>query len=316
MGSDDKKLSVVINTKNEERNISDCINSVKEIADEIIVVDMHSSDNTVGIAKKLGAEVYKVKDYGWVEPVREYSFSKSKYNWILMLDADERIPEKLGGKILEIIKNNEFDVVDFPRKDIFFGKWIRYTKPWWPDYQIRLFKKGYIKLTVAIHPLLKIKGKVLKLEPKEENAIVHYNAENVGIWLEKIDRHTSKEKYFESRKNLTAKELLSIFDEEVTLRFIVEEGFKDGFHGYVLSKFMEFYKFLEFVKYWEKNGYREIFSDEVIKEAVRIRYGLATKEKLDMMKNQISELSEMKASKFFKIWQIYCNLRKRFFREK
>jgi len=316
MESDDKKLSVVINTKNEEKNISDCINSVKKIADEIIVVDMHSSDNTGGIAKELGAKVYKVKDYGWVEPVREYSFNKAKYNWILMLDADERIPEKLGERILEIIRENEFDVVNFPRKDIFFRKWIRYTKPWWPDYQVRLFKKGYVKWTIAVHPLLKIKGKVLRLDPKEENAIVHYNAENVEIWLAKIDRHTSKGKYFESQKNLTAEKLLKIFDEEVSLRFIGGDGFKDGLHGYILSKFMEFYKFLEFVKYWEKNEYREIFSNGVIKEAVQMRYGLATKEKLNMMKNQISELSEMKASKFFKVWQIYCNLRKKLFKEK
>ena len=109
-------ISVVINTKNEEHNIKDCIDSAKDLADEIIVVDMQSSDKTVEIAQKSGAKTFSVPDYGYVEPARNFALSKPEYKWTLVLDADERLPEKLKALISRLTEENKYDGFKFPFK--------------------------------------------------------------------------------------------------------------------------------------------------------------------------------------------------------
>ena len=101
------ELSVVINTKNEEKNISDCVESVKNIASEIIVCDMQSTDNTIKIAKSLGAKVISVKDYGYVEPAKMKAIKAAKFDWILIIDTDER----MGGVLQNKIKTNKNQIV-------------------------------------------------------------------------------------------------------------------------------------------------------------------------------------------------------------
>src|SRR3989338_8352719 len=97
-------LSVVITAWNEEKNIARAISSAKPIADEIVVVDTESTDKTAELAKKLGARVFHHKNTGIVEPVRNFSISKAKGDWILLLDADEEISQELAGYIKKAVK--------------------------------------------------------------------------------------------------------------------------------------------------------------------------------------------------------------------
>ena len=97
------KISVVINTYNEEKNISRCLESVKGFADEIIVVDMHSADKTVEIAKKYGAQVFEHEYTRYVEPARNFALSRATGDWILLIDADEELSGTLRKKLEEII---------------------------------------------------------------------------------------------------------------------------------------------------------------------------------------------------------------------
>ncbi|MDP3994785.1 MAG: glycosyltransferase family 2 protein, partial [bacterium] len=125
------KISVVIITLNEEKNLPRAINSVKGFADEIVVVDMESGDRTVEIAKKLGAKVYSHKKVGYVEPARKFAISKTKWNYILILYADEVISSKLAKTLKGLPRGGRMDssgvaVADYyrvPRKNIIFGKW-------------------------------------------------------------------------------------------------------------------------------------------------------------------------------------------------
>ncbi|HTK03368.1 MAG TPA: glycosyltransferase family 2 protein, partial [Alphaproteobacteria bacterium] len=118
------KISVVINTINEEQALPRALASVRNLADEIVVVDMESIDKTVEIAKKLGAKVFTHQKIGYVEPARNFAISNTVGDWILILDADEEVQPNLIKKFKEIVKNPKADYYRVPRKNIIFGRWI------------------------------------------------------------------------------------------------------------------------------------------------------------------------------------------------
>ena len=137
------KVTAIINTLNEEKNIERVIKSVA-FADEILVCDMYSDDNTAVIAKKLGAKVILHKRTGYVEPARNFAISKAENEWVLILDADEEIPNSLSDKFLDIVnKGGVATFVEIPRKNIIFGHWMK-ASMWWPDYHVRFFRKGEV----------------------------------------------------------------------------------------------------------------------------------------------------------------------------
>ena len=145
------KLSVGIITYNEENRIGKTLDSVKEIADEIIVVDSESSDRTVEIAKAKGAQVFieKWKGYG---PQKNSVLEKCSGDWILLIDADEVVSIELKDKIKDIINgNSDSDVYKIKLRNICFGKEIKYGG--WDDYVIRLWKKG--KVTISDRKFMK-----------------------------------------------------------------------------------------------------------------------------------------------------------------
>src|SRR3989344_9344781 len=113
-------ISVVINTWNEEKNLPRSIASIKDLASEIIVVDMESTDKTKEVAKKLGAKVFDHKYVGYVEPARNSALEYAKGPWILILDADEEIPDKLAKQLQKIAKEEKYDFYRLPRKNIIF----------------------------------------------------------------------------------------------------------------------------------------------------------------------------------------------------
>lgn len=306
-------ISLVINTKNEEANIVDCIASAKDIVDEIVVVDMKSTDKTIALAKKMGAKVYPIQDYGIVDPARNLAISKASYEWVLLLDADERISSPLKVKLLKIVDKDKFGVVRIPRKNIIFEKWIKHTF-WWPDYQERFFKVGYIDWPKGIHEPPISRGNVLTLKPVEQNALLHKNYKNIDQFLERMIRYTAHERNLDKRKNLTANDAASFFENEFINRYFLQKGYKDGLHGYFLSKFMEFYRLVEIARFWERNKYKDIINPNEIYNLEKKRRGWSISESAsNSLRKQISELnytlSQIKASRFFKIWQFYCRLR-------
>ncbi|MCL4417363.1 MAG: glycosyltransferase family 2 protein, partial [Actinobacteria bacterium] len=143
------KLSAVISAFNEEKKIEDCLKSVVHLAEEIIVVDNASTDNTSKIAKKYATKVYSQKnDPRLIDLQKNFGFEKATGDWILCLDADERITPELNEEIRGLLKNGESDTEGYyiPRKNIIFNKWIKHTG-WYPDYQLRLFRREKGKFT-------------------------------------------------------------------------------------------------------------------------------------------------------------------------
>jgi glycosyltransferase involved in cell wall biosynthesis len=213
------KLSVVISAYNEERKIEDCLKSVKGVADEIIFIDNTSSDSTVEIAKKYTDKIFIKKNNPMLNVNKNYGFTKASGEWILNLDADERLTAELTSEISKAIENTSVDGYLIPRKNILFGKWIRHSI-WWPDYQLRLFRKGSGKFAEAhVHELLEVDGVVEKLE----HPMIHFNYETVSQYLYKLENI-----YTESEvENIISKnKKLYWFD---ALRMPTEDFFKTYF---------------------------------------------------------------------------------------
>ena len=293
-------ISLIIHTKNEERNIKDCILSAKRIVDEIIVADMASTDKTLKIAKSLGALILELPAVGFVDNFRNLAIAKAKFEWILNFDADERITRELQKKFLKIVKEDKFDVVLAPRKCIRFNKWIRYGGHW-PDSQLILFKKSAMRWPDKInqaHILPILKGRILTLEPKEENAFIHYNIENLKHLLSKIVWYTTLEgsgDYFKKNK-FTPENLINYYKGEFRYRYIEEKGYKDGIRGFIIAKFREYYKFLEFVNWWERKGYPEVFNQNELLDAI-------------LEKEEVERIEAFGVSKIYKLWKFYHKMK-------
>ncbi len=252
------KISVVINTLNEEKNIERVIRSVS-FADEIIVCDMYSDDNTAVIAKRMGAVVLLHKRMGYVEPARNFAISKASHEWILILDADEEVSESLENKIKELInKPGVVTHVEIPRKNIIFGSWIK-SSQWWPDTHTRLFKAGSVIWGNKIHSKPKTEGQGLTLSSEERNAIIHHHYTSISQFILRMDRYTSIE-----AKDLRANGYKFVWTDLITKplgeflgRFFANQGFKDGVHGLALGLLQAFSFFVVYLKVWELQGFEK-----------------------------------------------------------
>ena len=168
------KISVVINTLNEASSLPRAIASVKDLASEIVVTDMESDDGTSEAAKSLGAKVFTHKRLSFVEPVRNFGIEKATGDWVLIMDPDEELTPRLLKEIKSIVDKDKADYVRIPRKNIVFGKWLKHSR-WWPDYNIRLFKKGAVSWNEVIHAAPMTVGKGIEVEADEDLAIIHHH---------------------------------------------------------------------------------------------------------------------------------------------
>jgi len=251
-----KLISVVIATLNEEKNIADCLKSVRGLADEMIVVDAGSQDKTREIAKKFGAKVYKIKNYPIFHKNKQTAVDKAKGEWILQLDADERISVSLRDEILSIascqlpVASNGYFI---PRKNWFLGKFL--TKGGqYPDYVIRLFKKGKGKFPCkSVHEQIKIDGAVGYLK----NPIIHLADPCFSRYLSRFNRYTGldAQKLAKEKKRpgfLMGFDYFAIKPAVWFLKtYFRHKGFVDGFQGFLFSLFSSLRFPIIYIKFWE-----------------------------------------------------------------
>jgi (heptosyl)LPS beta-1,4-glucosyltransferase len=246
-------ISVVINTHNEADKLKDCLRSVRQLVDEIVVVDMESTDESVAVARKFGAQIYQEKLVPYVELIRNQSINKAKSDWVLVLDPDERIPPSLAKELKKIVEEDKFEVVNIPRKNIIFNKWIRHTN-WWPDRQIRFYKKGRVVWSSRIHSAPEVRGRILILPAKEELAIEHLNYESVSQFLSRQNRYSEilAQNYFDEGQRFS---WFNFFWRPARIflqRYLRHAGFLDGFHGLAITFLAMFSQIATEVKLWEK----------------------------------------------------------------
>ncbi|MBI2596853.1 glycosyltransferase family 2 protein [Candidatus Daviesbacteria bacterium] len=271
-----KSISVVINTLNEEKNIANAIRSVAW-ADEILICDMFSDDKTVEVAKKFGAKVIFHKRVNFVEPARNFAISKASNKWILVLDSDEQIPNSLKNRLIEIAdKFKEIDFVRIPRKNLIFNKWMRASQ-WWPDYNIRFFKKGKVKWSDKIHRPPGTSGEGIDLEADEQWAIIHHNYQTISQFIVRMNRYTQIEAEELRRQGYEFiwQDLLEKPLNEFLSRFFVSKGYKDGIHGLSACLLQAFSFLVVYLKLWELNSFKEQPIDLSMLEKEKVKMGFA-----------------------------------------
>ena len=250
-------LSVVINTKNSENTLEAALKSVEDFATEIIVVDMMSVDKTVQLAKKFTSHVFQAsQDWDYVEPARNQALRKVSQPWVLILDADEEIPALLMKKVAALISEENADVTAYflPRKNEIFGKFMTGTG-WWPDYQLRLFKRGSVQWSDQIHSTPDVDGKTAYLEESAELAIVHHNFQHVSQFIDRLNRYTTIEASKKSKANVKESDVIGEFHSEFLRRLFQENGIDEGVHGVGLSVLQSTYRLVSTLKVWENSDF-------------------------------------------------------------
>ncbi len=248
-------ISAVINVRNEAEALTKCLRSIKNIVDEIIIVDMDSTDGSQEVAKNAGAKLYSYRPMKYVEPARNFALSKATGKWILLLDPDEFLNKTLKKELLNITKRNDVDYVKIPRKNIIFNKWMRHSNCW-PDYLIRFFKKGAVNWKKEIHSQPIVKGNGTTLLDSEKLAIHHNNYTSISQFVTRAVRYSGiqADELFAQDYKLKTSDFILKPIQEFNSSFFFAEGYKDGFHGLVFSILQAFAIALIYIRLWEKQG--------------------------------------------------------------
>ncbi len=250
-------VTVVIQTRNEEANIAECIESVLYFTNSIVVIDTESTDRTVEIAKKYKVQVHTYPYSRYVEPARQFGIEKAPADWVFLLDADERIPKALSSEIKQTIANTSFTHFKIPRKNIFGHKvWLKYGG-WWPDHQIRLiYKPSFKQWPARIHSTPVLEGSMGYLQ----NPFIHYFHGDVEKMVEKtiVYEDIESELLATAGRPASTGTFFRKFAGEFFRRFIKNTGFIDGSTGILESVYQAFSKTITWLYVYEKKKNRSV----------------------------------------------------------
>lgn len=230
------KLSVVIISKNSEEYIADAIVSA-QFADEVVILDNFSTDNTQNIAKKLGAKIYEHEWLGFGKQ-KNKAISLAKNNWVFVLDSDERITPKLQQEVLQILENPQKNGYFVPRLNNFFGKYIRFCGLY-PDASIRLFDKTQAQFNeVPVHESVQLNDAgILK------NHMLHLAYESIDEFIAKQQKYAK----LSTKQPNTFKMIFSPIWTFIKI-YVLRGGFLEGWRGFVIAKIYAQYTFWKYKK--------------------------------------------------------------------
>lgn len=278
-----QSLSVVLSVHNEESVLDDALKSVKEIADEIIIVNNESTDNSVKVAKKYTKNILEHKNNPLIlNQAKNYGFSKTKSDWVFSLDPDERVSPELAKEITAIVSSGSlrnshlltevsYPSVNgywIPRKNFVFNKWLEHGI-WYPDYQLRLFRREKGKFpAVHNHEFLSVKGKTEKLK----GHLIHKSYSSITEYIDKFNytyTDNEAETFIKSGKKIVWIDAVRWPLSDFLTNFFARKSYKDGLHGLVLSMLQAFYALEVFTKIWERQGFWEYDSKNLAKDVKR-----------------------------------------------
>ena len=241
-------LSAVVLTRNEEKHIRECLASVQDFANELLVLDSYSTDRTAALAQEMGARV-ESRAFDDYPNQRNAALELARGDWIFFIDADERATPAVGA---EICAATSGPMVGYwiPRRNFIFGKEIRHTG-WSPDYQPRVLRKGRARFDPAreVHELVLWDGEVGYLgEP-----LIHYNYESLAQFRKKQIQYTQYEAqiWYAEGKRARGRGFVGQPLREFLRRFITLQGWRDGGYGLLLSVLMAYYAFVRQRLLWK-----------------------------------------------------------------
>ncbi|UPO97387.1 glycosyltransferase family 2 protein [Cetobacterium somerae] len=241
------KLSVAMITFNEEKILRKTLESVKDIADEIVIVDSGSKDSTEKIAREFNAKFYTElwKGYG---PQRNSAIQKCQGKWILNIDADEEISEELKNKIVQILENDNSDkeVFKINRLSVCFNKKLKYGG-WGTSYAIRLFKKnsGFFNNN-SVHETFETQKRIFKIKEK----IYHHSYLTMEDYFNRFNRYTTEGaiEYYNKNKKVSIVNIVVNPIYKFLKMYIFRFGFLDGVDGFVIASTSSLYTMIKYFK--------------------------------------------------------------------
>jgi glycosyltransferase involved in cell wall biosynthesis len=240
-------LSVAVITRDEADNLPDCLKSVA-FAEQIVVVDSGSTDDTVRIARDFGCEVFLEPWRGGFGAQKQFAVDQCRRPWVLVLDADERIPPETAARIRDIVANPALPVAgySFPRKNFFQGRWIRHAG-WWPDRIVRLFQRELGGMTGAtVHEAVRVKGFIEPLDCPIE----HYTESRMSRLLLKIDKYSTlgAQEAFAAGRRATAWSAMPRAALTFLQDYLLRLGILDGPQGLMLAAADAVNKYFKYAK--------------------------------------------------------------------
>lgn len=242
------KLSVIVITYNEERNIGRCLEAVKDIADEILIIDSNSTDKTVAIALEYKARVVQHPFEGYAQQ-KNYAATLAANDWILSLDADEVVTPELKQSIKAVKNNPHLNVYKMPRITNYCGKWIKHCG-WYPDHQTRLYNRTKGKWEERkVHEYWRtdnnndVKGTL-------KGDLLHYSFTSVSEHLKKIERYTelAAQAAMEEGKSASIFKIITSPVWHFFSEYFIKLGFLDGFYGFLICKLSAYTAFVKYSK--------------------------------------------------------------------
>ncbi len=242
------KLTVTVITHNEGPHLAPALESVAW-ADEVIVVDSESTDDTVATARRFTSHV-EVRPWAGYGPQKNYAAGRSSNDWILSIDADERVTPQLAAEIRELMQRGPaVQGYRVSRVTHYLGRWIRSTD-WYPDFHLRLYDRRAARWSEhKVHESVEMKGRIAKLRGE----LLHYPYRDISEHLAKIDRYTTlvAEQWAAEGRRATALHAL-IYPRLAFFRnYILRRGFRDGRIGFLVSMLNSYYVFLKYAKLLE-----------------------------------------------------------------
>ena len=243
-------IAAVIITKDEEQNIAACLQSV-EWADEIIVVDAESRDRTVELAKPHTERVF-VRPWPGYGPQKNFGIDQARAEWILIVDADERVPERLRDEIAGVLRDepgHEVGGYEIPRRNYFYGRWIQ-GGGMYPDRQLRLFRRTAGRYDdVLLHENFRLTGATRRLQ----EPLDHHSMPTIGHHLRKMMRYSTlgAQEKLKHVSSVTAWTIGTHHLGTILKTFFARHGYRDGVHGLIVAMFAGLHTFVKYAKAWE-----------------------------------------------------------------
>lgn len=247
------KLSVVLAVINEENNLTDCLESVRGIAWEVVVVDGGSTDRTIEIAKKFKASIIQTSNPQIFHINKNKAIDAASGDWILQLDADERVTKELALEISRVIsEDSDINGYWIPRKNFFLGRFLKKGGQY-PDYTLRLYRRGFGKLPAKdVHEQAQVSGKVGFLK----NDLLHVRDKNFSEYMERFNRYTDL--ISQQLKQTSIRINLLSFIDYIIFKpvwwflkaYFRHRGYVDGFPGFVFALFSSLRFPVAYIKFW------------------------------------------------------------------
>lgn len=244
------QLSVVVITRNEARNIARCLESVKDIADEMLVVDSESTDDTASMAKALGARVIVQPFLGYVEQ-KNFALQQASYDYVLSLDADEELSPQLRAAIAAVKQDWKADAYAFNRLNNYCGQWIRHSG-WYPDRKIRLLNRTLGKWG-GINPHDAIMMDPSAKMERLEGDLFHYSYLTVQEHIQKTHKYAAimAEALHKAGKRADFVKLYLNPPFTFVKKYFFQLGFLDGYYGWVICRLSAHYTLLKYLRLQE-----------------------------------------------------------------